>query len=52
MSYTSTRFNNLYKTGNSYRVRVMKNGKKYSKYCKTVKEAISYRKEVLNSNEQ
>lgn len=51
MNYTKTRFNNIYKTENgNYRVRVSRLGKKYSKYCETCKEAISFRNEILNSN--
>jgi hypothetical protein len=41
---------NIYKTETSYRVRVMKNGKKYSKNCEKCKDAISFRNEILNSN--
>jgi hypothetical protein len=48
--YTKTRFKNIYKTETSYRVRVMKNGKKYSKNCEKCKDAISFRNEILNSN--
>ena len=46
--YQTTRFNNIYKVNGTYRVRVMKNGKKYSKYCNSCKEAISFRNTVLN----
>ena len=48
MDYKATRFNNIYKTGDIYRVRLMRNGKKFSKYCKTCKEAISFRNSFLN----
>lgn len=48
MNYTSTRFNNIYKTNGTYRVRLMRNGKKFSKYCKTCKEALNFRNTVLN----
>lgn len=48
--YKTTRYNNISKSGNSYRVRVMRNGKKYSKNCNSCKEAISYRNEILNNN--
>lgn len=48
--YQSTRFNNIYKTNGTYRVRLMRNGKKFSKYCKTCKEALSFRN-LVNSTE-
>ena len=46
--YQKTRFSNIYKVNGNYRVRVMKNGVKYSKYCDTCKEAINYRNSILN----
>lgn len=49
MNYTKTRFKNIYKTNGSYRVRVMRNGKKYSAYCSTCKEAISFRNSIFNN---
>jgi hypothetical protein len=49
MSYTSTKFNNIYKVNGTYRVRVMKNGVKFSKYCETCKEALSFRNSILNT---
>lgn len=47
--YQSTRYNNICKAGKTYKVRVMKNGVKFSKYCKTCKEALSFRNSILNT---
>jgi hypothetical protein len=48
MTYQKTRFDNIYKVNGKYRVRVMRNGKQYSKYCNKCKDAISFRNEILN----
>lgn len=46
--YQKTRFSNIYKVNGTYRVRVMRNGVKFSKYCDTCKEALAYRNSILN----
>ena len=38
---------NVCKEGKSYRVRFQKNGKRYSKFFSTRKEAIAYKKKML-----
>ena len=39
---------NIYKDGNSYRVRVSKNGKRISKNFTSKKEALILKKKLLN----
>lgn len=41
--------NNVYHDGTSYRVRVSKNGKKYSKNFTSKKQAIAYRNQLLSA---
>jgi hypothetical protein len=38
---------NVYKSGNSYRVRYTKNGKRYSKCFTTKKAALEFRNQVV-----
>jgi hypothetical protein len=38
---------NVSKEGNVYRVRYQKNGKRYSKFFSTRKEAVNYRKKIF-----
>jgi len=39
---------NITKEGNSYRVRFQKNGKRISKFFTSKKQALAYRKQVMN----
>jgi hypothetical protein len=48
MNYKATRFSHIYKTEYSYRVRLMRNGKKFSFYCKKQREALNFRNSILN----
>ena len=41
--------NNVYHDGTSYRVRVSKNGTKYSKNFSSKKQAIAYRNQLLSA---
>ena len=41
--------NNVYYDGTSYRVRVSKNGKKYSKNFTSKKQALAYRNQLLGA---
>ena len=40
---------NIYFDGTSYRVRVIKNGTKYSKNLKSKRKAVQYRNELMNN---
>lgn len=42
--------NNIYFTGTSYRVRVSKNGQKFSRNFTSKKKAYAYRKELLSAD--
>lgn len=46
--YQSFREKNICKEGNSYRVRISKNGKKFSRSFNNLKGARKYKKEVIN----
>lgn len=46
--YQSFREKNICKEGNSYRVRISKNGKKISRSFSNLQRARNFKKEVLN----
>lgn len=47
--YVSTRYNNICKENNSYRVRVSKNTKRYSKSYSNLRAAINFRNKIKQS---
>lgn len=47
-TYQSYRERNISKEGNSYRVRISKNGKRLSRSFTTISKARAFKKEVMN----
>ncbi len=48
--YKATQSKNVYKTGKSYRTRVMKNGTRISKNFTSYRAAVQFRNQVNESN--